>query len=355
MKSRRAILGTAAAVCVAGALSGVARATTPPAGSTPSPEATVAPLTTEQPLTKAKVTLAVNPWTGSAVNANIAKVVLESKLGTPVELVDIDENASWPGLDDGSIDANLEIWPSGHAADYETYITQNQSVVDLGPLGPQAKIGWYVPKFVVDAHPELATWEGFKDPALAKLFATPETGELGQFLMGDPSYVTYDEQIIKNLKLPLKYVVGGSEAALLSAIDKAVADQTPLLFQFWKPHWKQLEVPLVEVKLPDVTPECLASAKAADGNYACDYAPDNLYKAASAKLKDKNPDAWALLSNLKLTTEQQSEVAGWIDRDKMSPAAAAARFVTAHADVVAGWLAGGSTPGTTAGTTASTG
>ena len=127
------------------------------------------------------------------------------------------------GLDDGSIDVTLEVWPSGHAADYETYITGKQSVVDLGLLGPEAKIGWYVPKFIVDEHPELATWEGFEDPELAKLFATSETGDLGQFLMGDPSYVTYDEQIIANLKMPLKYVVAGSEAALLTGIDQAIA------------------------------------------------------------------------------------------------------------------------------------
>ena len=57
----------------------------------------------------------------------------------------------------------------------------------MGLLGPEAKIGWYVPTFVVDEHPELATWEGFKDPELAKLFATAETGDLGQFLMGDPT------------------------------------------------------------------------------------------------------------------------------------------------------------------------
>ena len=82
-----------------------------------------------------------------------------------------------------------------------------------------------MPTLVVDEHPELATWEGFKDPELAKLFATAESGDLGQFLMGDPSYVTFDEQIIANLGLPLKYVVGGSEAAVLTAIDTAIADQ----------------------------------------------------------------------------------------------------------------------------------
>ena len=111
-------------------------------------------------------------------------------------------------MDAGDIDAVLEVWPSGHAADYETYIDEKKSVVDLGLLGPEAKIGWYVPTFVVEEHPELATWEGFKDPELAGLFATAESGDLGQFLMGDPSYVTFDEQIIANLELPLKYVVG---------------------------------------------------------------------------------------------------------------------------------------------------
>src|SRR4051795_7405075 len=65
----------------------------------------------------AGISLAVNPWTGSAVNANVAKVVLESKLNTATTLVDIDENATWPGLDSGSLDAVLEVWPSGHAAD----------------------------------------------------------------------------------------------------------------------------------------------------------------------------------------------------------------------------------------------
>ena len=140
--------------------------------------------------------------------------------------VDIDENATWQGMDAGDIDAVLEVWPSGHAADYALYIDEKKSVVDLGLLGPEAKIGWYVNSKVVEDHPELATWEGFKDPELAALFATAESGDLGQFTMGDPSYVSYDEQIIANLELPLKFVVAGSEAALLTAIEQSEADGT---------------------------------------------------------------------------------------------------------------------------------
>jgi glycine betaine/proline transport system substrate-binding protein len=287
----------------------------------------------------AGIKLAVNPWTGSAVNANVAKVVLETKLNTPVELVALDENSSWAGLDAGDLDANLEIWPSGHAADYDTYITQKKSVVDLGLLGPNAKIGWYVPSFVIDEHPDLATWEGFKNKDNAKLFATAETGDLGQFLMGDPSYVTYDEQIIKNLDLPLKFVVAGSEAALITAIKQAIADHKPLLLQFWQPHWLQSQVKLTEVKLPPVTDACLASAKAGDGKYACDYAPDALYKAANAGLEAKNKTAFDFLKKFQLTTDQQNEIAAKIDGDaKEDPAVAAKEWVDANPDVVNSWL-----------------
>lgn len=305
-----------------------------PAEETAAAESADAPAATGE-----GITLAINPWTGSAVNAQVAKVVLEAELGTPVEFVEIDEFATWPGMEDGSIDAVLEVWPSGHAADYETYITTNQTVVDLGPLGPEAKIGWYVPTFVVEEHPELATWEGFMDPELAGLFATAETGDLGQFLMGDPTYVTYDEQIIANLGLPLQYVVGGSEATILTAIDTAIADQKPVLLQFWKPHWKQLEADLTEVQLPAVTDACAAAAAAGDGTYACDYPVDVLYKAASAGLAEKNPAAFDFLSKLQLTTEQQSEIAGYIDRDGMDAGEAAAKWVADNPDVVAGWLA----------------
>jgi glycine betaine/proline transport system substrate-binding protein len=285
------------------------------------------------------VRLAVNPWTGSAVNANVAKTVIEEAgIGT-VELVEIDENAMWPAISKGdTLDGVLEIWPSGHAADYETYITGNKGIIDGGLLGPDAKIGWYVPTFVVDEHPELATWEGFKDPELAGLFKTAESGDLGQFLMGDPSYVSYDEQIIENLDLPLKFVTAGSEAALITAIQNAVADQKPLLLQFWQPHWLQSQVDLTEVELPEFTDECAASAEANDGKYACDYPVDKLYKAFSDKLEEKAPNSFQVLSNLQLTTEQQNEIAALIDGEGMSAADAAKQWVDANQDVSQAWL-----------------
>ena len=286
------------------------------------------------------VTLAINPWDGSAANANVAKIILEKQLGVTVKLVNIDENAVWPGLDSGQIDANLEVWPSGHATDIQTYITQKKTVINAGLLGPTGKIGWFIPKYVADAHPEYATYQGLNSPAAAKFFATAETGSKGQFLLGDTSYVSYDDQIIKNLNLPFKVVVGGGEAALITALGTAFQDKSPLLFYFYQPQWANSKYALVAVKLPAITPECTASAagQGKDGKYNCDYPTDPLLKAVSAQLQTKNPKVFKFLQNMTWAAEDQNLVTTYKNADGLSMDAAAQKWVDANQPKWKAWL-----------------
>jgi glycine betaine/proline transport system substrate-binding protein len=285
------------------------------------------------------ITLAVNPWDGSAANANVAKVILE-KQGMTVKLTDIDENAAWPALDKDSIDANLEVWPSGHAEDISTYIKTKKTVVDGGLIGPTGQIDWFIPKFVADAHPEYKTWEGLKTAAAAKYFSTAETGDKGQFLLGDPSYVSYDADIIKNLDLPFKVVVGGGEAALITALDTAFKDKTPLLFYFYNPQWANAKYDLVKVQLPAITPECTKSAEGQgkDHKYACAYPPDHLFKAISTKLESKNAGAFNFLEKMKWTDNDQNTVTKYKNVDGMTIAAAAQKWVDDNETVWKAWL-----------------
>ena len=289
------------------------------------------------------ITLAVNPWDGSAANAAVAKVILE-KQGMTVNLKKIDENGAWPALDSDSIDANLEVWPSGHAKDFATYVTQKKSVVDGGLLGVTGQIGWYVPKFVVDEHPEFATWEGLKSQEAADYFKTAETGDQGQFLLGDPSYVSYDADIIKNLDLPFKVVVGGSEATLITQLDNALKDKTPLLFYFYNPQWKWADPAfadaVAQVELPEITEACTASAaeQGKDGKYACAYPPDKLYKAISAKLETKNAKAFGILEKMKWTDEDQNTVTTYVNEDDMTMDEAAQKWVDENESVWKAWL-----------------
>ncbi|CAN5861926.1 ABC transporter substrate-binding protein [soil metagenome] len=304
----------------------------PPAAQTPQEQGAAA--TTAPAAEKITIKLAANPWSASALNVNVAKILLE-KIGYPVEITDIDENAQWAALASGDLHASLEVWPSGHQKNIKDYIDTKQ-VENGGPLGPVGKIGWYIPTYMLTDHPELATWEGFKQPEDAKLFATAETGDSGQFLAGDPGWVQYDTDIIKNLGLNLKVVQSGSETAVLSAVDAAYSRKAPILFYFWTPHSVHAKYQLTEVKLPEYTAECYA--KATEGGVACDYPADVLFKIFWPSLKEKAPEAYQLLKNMNYTTKDQIDMMAAVDLKKQTPEEAAKAWVDANEKVWSAWM-----------------
>ena len=285
---------------------------------------------------KIPIKLAENPWTGSSVNVHVAKILLEEQLGYTVEIVTIDENAQWAALASGDLSATLEVWPSGHAENVAQYIEGQKVVENLGPLGVVGKISWYIPAYMVEQNPALATWEGLKDPAAAALFKTAETGERGQFLAGDPSWVQYDEAIIKNLGLNFQVVQSGSEQAVLAAVDAAYSRQAPLLFYFWTPHSVHAKYKLTPVKLPEYSETCYATAE--QGGVACDYPEDVLFKAAWAELKTQAPEAYQLLKNMQYSNEDQIAMIAATELEGKEPAEAARAWVEAHESTWKAWL-----------------
>ena len=275
-----------------------------------------------------------NAWTASAVEAEIMKQVIEGQLCTPAEIVAMDENSQFAGMSDGTVDFVTELWMSGVVAEEQAFIDDG-SVKILGELGTTGQIGWFVPDYVVKEHPELATWEGLKDPAIAKLFATAQTGDKGRFLGTDPSYSQFDEPILTNLDLPFDLQMSGSEAATVAEVDSAVAAKKPILLYWWTPTAAAGKYGLVEVKLPEYTDGCYDDI----AKVACGYPADPLLKMASAKLEAKNPAVWALLGKVTLTNEQQLELLPQVEIDGQPAADVAEAWLAANESVWKAWLA----------------
>ena len=341
---RRKSLTLAYAIVLATLLA--ACGTSAPATTQPTAAPAAAQPAAEQPTTApaaapaakdVTIKLAENPWTGSSVNVNVAKILLEEQLGYKVEIVTIDENAQWPALAKGDLSASLEVWPSGHAEDAKKYIEGNKQVEDLGKLGVVGRIGWYIPTYLLTDHPELKTWEGFKKPENAALFKTAETGDKGQFLQGDPSWVYYDADIIKNLELPFQIVQTGSEDALFAQVDAAYSRKQAVVFYYWSPNWPFAKYDFTKVELPTYSEECYAKAK--EGGVACDYPEDVLYKIAWSGLKDAAPDAYQLLKNMSYTNDDQVAIIGDVTLNKKSPAEAARAWVDKNQAKWKAWLA----------------
>ena len=276
------------------------------------------------------VNLADNAWVGYEADLAVVSYIMKNTLGCKVVVKNLSEQVSWQGFPTGQIDAILENW--GHEDLAAKYITKQKVAVDLGSTGNKGIIGWYVVPWLAAKYPEITNWKNLNK--YASMFKSSESGSLGAFLDGDPSYVTNDAAIIKNLKLNFKVIYTGSEAALITSFRNAEAQKKPMIGYFYEPQWFLAQVPLVHVTLPTWKSGCDANPK----TVACDYPPYLLNKVASTKFMSSGSPAATLVKNFSWTNADQNSVAKSLAVDKLSDDAAAKIWVTAHPAIVKQWL-----------------
>jgi len=274
--------------------------------------------------------IAVNPWTGYVANAHVIGYLAKTKMGCNVTYPDVKEEVGWAGMASGSIDTIVENW--GHPDLVKKYIDEQKTVADVGPTGGKGIIGWYVPPWMAQKYPDITDSKNLNK--YASLFKTSESGSKGQLLDGDPSYVTNDEALVKNLNLNYKVVVGGSEAGLIQSFKSAEKNKTPLLAYFYEPQWFFSEMKLVHVNLPAYKAGCDANAAKVN----CDYPPYVLNKLVAKKFADSGSPAVDLVKKFQWTNDDQNVVAKYIAADGMSPDDAAKKWVDANPDKVKAWM-----------------
>ena len=277
-----------------------------------------------------KLNMAINPWVGYEASAHVVGYIAKSKLGCDVEYKNVKEEVAWQGMANREVDVVIENW--GHPDLVQKYITDQKTAQDAGPNGNIGVIGWYVPPWMVQQYPDITDWNNLNK--YADLFKTTESGGQGQLLDGDPSFVTNDEALVKNLNLNYKVVYAGSEAALIQAFRQAEANKTPLLGYFYEPQWFMSEVPLVKVNLPPYTEGCDADP----AKIACDYPRYDLNKIVATGFAEADTPGYKLVKAFTWTNEDQNAVSKAIAEDKMDPEKAAQQWVDANPDKVNAWL-----------------
>jgi glycine betaine/proline transport system substrate-binding protein len=299
----------------------------------------VASASTKRSSGKPTIVLATNSWEGSLANNVVAQYVIEKKLGYNVNLLTIDEQPAWPAMAQGKLSAVLEEW--GHSDLYAQYIKGNHKVTDAGLEGPNGNIGWYVPTYLMQQHPELKTWKGVKKDW--KLFVTPQSSPQGQFLDGSPSYVTNDAALINNLgmKDSMKVVFAGTEAAQLTQIETDYKQKKPVLFYWYTPQFQNAIYKFSQVALPPWTTTC---AKLKPAQINCAYPPYHLYKVMAATLPAQAPDVANFIKRFNWTSDDQNSVAYNLAVKHMSNSAAAQAFVNSHQALVNSWLSKSTKP-----------
>ncbi|MFE7382678.1 ABC transporter substrate-binding protein [Streptomyces zhihengii] len=276
------------------------------------------------------VTLSVQSWVGAQANVAVAQYLLEKELGYRVDTVQIDEVPAWDALSQGRVDAILEDW--GHPEQEQRYIEDKGTITRGGDLGVTGHIGWFVPTYFAEQHPDVTDWKNLDK--YADQLRTAESGGKGQLLDGSPSYVTNDKALVKNLDLDYQVVFAGSEAAQITQIQQFAKAKKPFLSYWYKPQWLFEKVPMTEVKLPEYTEGCDADPD----EVACAYPHTPLQKFLNTRFADRGGDAAAFLKKFRWTEKEQNEVSLMIAEQKLSPEEAARKWVAANEPTWREWL-----------------
>ncbi|BDM72711.1 glycine/betaine-binding protein [Streptomyces nigrescens] len=280
------------------------------------------------------VTLSVQTWVGAQSNVAVAKYLLEHQLGYHVDTVQVDEIPAWDALSQGRVDAILEDW--GHPDQEKRYVKDKKTITAGGGNGVTGHIGWWVPKYWADKHPEVTNWKNLNK--FAKQLRTSESGNKGQLMDGSPSYVTNDKALVKNLHLNYEVVFAGSEAAQITQIQQFAKAKKSFLTYWYEPQWLFNQVPMVEVKLPKYTDACAEKGTKDPQSIDCAYPTTPLQKYFNTNFAKSGGSAAAFLKNFKWTKDDQNEVSESIASGGLSADEAAKRWVDKHPDVWKSWL-----------------
>ena len=182
-------------------------------------------------LAKDTINIGWTAWSDAEAITNIAKQVLEDKMGYDVELTMADIGIQYQALGSGDLDIMLMAWlPVGQRNYYKKFADK---VVNLGVLYTRARLGWVVPEYV--PKDVLNSYEDRKKPDVKEKLDNKITGiDPGAGIM------QHSEKAIKKYGLDdAGYnLISASGAGMTAAIARAVRRDEWIVVTGWSPHWK---------------------------------------------------------------------------------------------------------------------
>ncbi len=174
-----------------------------------------------------KVSIAEMRWGSAAIAASFDKFILEKGYGCSVTIVDGDTLPTFASMDgNGTPDIASEFWVKAVKPQLDTAISAGRLVKGAEILADGAVEGWYIPKFIADANPDILSVQDalkhpelFPDtyhPSLAAIYNCPEAwaceistsnlfkalgaDKLGFALIDSPTPADFDNSIARAFK-----------------------------------------------------------------------------------------------------------------------------------------------------------
>lgn len=293
-----------------------------------------------------RVTLADMNWSSATFIANVDRFILEHGYGCDAELVVGDTMPTGTSMiEKGEPDIASELWTHGFTEALERGVSEGRLKIVSASLSDGGEEGFWVPKFLVDKHPELATISGIRKHAA--LFKNPEDPTTSLF-MGCPAgwgCQINAGNLYKALKLKdAGFVLGdpGSGAGLAGSLAKAYERGEPWFGYYWAPTPLLGKYEMVKVDFESGVDEahfveCIAVADCENPKPTM-YPPAPVHTVVTADLSERAPAVVAYLSRRSFTNSFMNGFLAWVDDNQADGEVAMAHFMKTHEPLWREWV-----------------
>jgi len=275
-------------------------------------------------------------WASATIVTSVAKFLMEQGYGCSVVKV---PSASNPALasvaETGEPDLLTEIWTNGAPA-YEGLIADGKITQLTEVLSDGGVEGWWVPDYLVEAHPELATLEGIlANPGLVgnRFHNCPEGWPCKIISTNMAKAAGFEAAGIEDF-------VHGSGETLATSIASAYSAKEPWFGYYWAPTSILGKYPMTPVNIGPHDPDghsCNSNDDCATPMVGA-FPKSIVTTVVSEAFAAENSAVTDLMRNLAFTNAQMGEVLSWQEENNASPDEAAVYFLMTYKEAWGGWL-----------------
>lgn len=295
--------------------------------------------------TDRKIDIAEMTWPSAAALAHIHAIILEKGFGCNVEIVTGDTvPTSSSMLTRGSPAIAPELWTSTIKEPWAKGLGDGQ-VVELADAITDGTVeGWFIPRYVQKAHPELVSVKDVM--ARPDLFQDPEDSSKGRLYSCPPGWACEisTSALFKALdmeKAGWNLFSPGSGGALDASIARAFTREEPILFYYWGPTAILGKYDAVQIDLGETKPDvyaCNTSRDCADPAGVTAYPSSPAVIGTASWIKSDAPNVAGYLAKTGLTNAEISEILVYGDENKADAAATALNFLKTKEDRWTSWV-----------------
>lgn len=315
-------------------------------------EEPVAPVATAQPAAAApqacgKVTVANMNWQSAEVLAHIDQIILSRGYGCDVELVPGDTMPTLTAMmEKGKPDVAPEAWINAVRQPLDAAVKEGRLHYAAQALKDGGIEGWWIPKYVADAHPEIKTIDdALKQP---KLFPAPEVKDKGG-IYGCPAgwncQLTNDAAFRAWGAADKGFVLvnTGSAAGLDGSIAKAYERKQGWLGYYWAPTsiLGKYEMVKLDAGVPfdkegfegcNTKADCEKPVKS-------DWAKSVVFTVVTDRFKTVGGPAFDYLSKRSWDNETVNQLLAWMSDNQATGEDGAKHFLKTQPEIWTTWVA----------------